>query len=409
MVRSVFAILEDLQDQLYARGGKGIKGLGRVFRIMDDNGNRSLDREEFMEAMNDIGMDIPQEEFNVLYAALDRDGSGSIDFEEFLIGIRGKMNEFRTKLVRQAFDKLDKNGNGVIEINDIAGVYNAKKHPKVMEGKMTEGEALGAYLANFDGEDGDGVVTWAEFQEYYAGVSASVDDDAYFELMMFKAYDISPDAFNLGEVMNKIMQHTYKNRVRPKEFFVDFDKLRSGYITQGQFQTGMSMAGMTLTERNYKGLCDYYKDETTSRIHYKSFCEDMDQLFTLRGLEKVPLQSVPAEPSTLLNKTRFTQASVTLGGSAESRVQKILDRLRTHVSNRSVPVKGFFDDFSRNQNSPMRVNHVTCQQFSQVLSYMMGVSLRESELAVLLQKFDADGDGFINYVAFAKEIDLARV
>ena len=52
--------------------------------------------------------------------------------------IRGELTPNRRNLVMQAFKKLDKNGNGIIEIDDIRGVYSAKKHPAVMEGRKTE-------------------------------------------------------------------------------------------------------------------------------------------------------------------------------------------------------------------------------------------------------------------------------
>jgi Ca2+-binding EF-hand superfamily protein len=48
------------------------------------------------------------------------------------------MNQNRKKFVAQAFKKLDKDGSGSIDINDIKGVYNAKKHPDVVSGKKTE-------------------------------------------------------------------------------------------------------------------------------------------------------------------------------------------------------------------------------------------------------------------------------
>lgn len=52
--------------------------------------------------------------------------------------IRGDLNPNRLKLVEKAFEKLDRNGNGIIEVEDIMGVYNAKKHPAVVEGRKTE-------------------------------------------------------------------------------------------------------------------------------------------------------------------------------------------------------------------------------------------------------------------------------
>ena len=42
------------------------------------------------------------------------------------------------RLVEAAFKILDKDGSGVIDIYDIQGIYNAKKHPAVADGRKTE-------------------------------------------------------------------------------------------------------------------------------------------------------------------------------------------------------------------------------------------------------------------------------
>lgn len=48
-----FDLLLALRDQLSARGAKGLVGLQRQFRIMDDNGSKSLDMSEFKKALTD--------------------------------------------------------------------------------------------------------------------------------------------------------------------------------------------------------------------------------------------------------------------------------------------------------------------------------------------------------------------
>ena len=47
--------------------------------------------------------------------------------------------------------------------------------------------------------------------------------------------------------ISQVKTEVYKNRIRIKDFFVDYDKLRSGSITRGQFQSGLSAARMALT------------------------------------------------------------------------------------------------------------------------------------------------------------------
>ena len=45
--------IEKLRNQCLARGASGIKGLSRTFKIMDDDGNRTLDFQEFKKGLHD--------------------------------------------------------------------------------------------------------------------------------------------------------------------------------------------------------------------------------------------------------------------------------------------------------------------------------------------------------------------
>lgn len=60
------------------------------------------------------------------------------------------MNGFRRKLCERAFNIMDKDKSGVLNLEDIKGVYNAKKHPDVIQGKRTEDEILGEFLDTFE-------------------------------------------------------------------------------------------------------------------------------------------------------------------------------------------------------------------------------------------------------------------
>ena len=70
-------------------------------------------------------------------------------------------------------------------------VYEYKTHPKFQNGEWSEEDVFAAFIRSFDSpNDPDGQVTWEEFLNYYSGVSASIDEDCYFDLMMRQAWKI---------------------------------------------------------------------------------------------------------------------------------------------------------------------------------------------------------------------------
>ncbi|KAE9221796.1 hypothetical protein PF004_g12955 [Phytophthora fragariae] len=189
--KTVLQSLAILRDSLYEHGAKGIRGLGRKFRIIDDDGNRSLSLDEFGKAVKEHALELSEKEVEELFHFIDANSSGGVDFDEFLLAVRGELNERRTQLVLAAFKILDADGSGVVDLNDIKAKYSAKEHPDVLQGRKTEDEVLREFLDTFDGGEKDGKVHPSEFVRYYANVSASIDDDDYFELVIRNAWHIS--------------------------------------------------------------------------------------------------------------------------------------------------------------------------------------------------------------------------
>jgi len=99
----------------------------------------------------------------------------------------------------KAYKIMDVDKSGQLDINDIRQTYNAKQHPDVKAGKRTEDEVLCEFLDTFENhfasiqgneDTRDGVITEEEWCEYYNNVSMSIDDDAYFDLMMNNAWNM---------------------------------------------------------------------------------------------------------------------------------------------------------------------------------------------------------------------------
>ena len=159
--------------------------------------------------MNDFKVKISQEECRHLFTLFDEDENGELSIDEFLVAVRGQLSEARKHMIKQAFNKMDLDKNGFLDYNDLVGVYNAKNHPDVKRGRKTEKDVLNDFLETFevhrslskgDGESKkkDGRVTLNEFLDYYSNVSASIDDDEYFKVMITNAWNLENRQYSKG-------------------------------------------------------------------------------------------------------------------------------------------------------------------------------------------------------------------
>ena len=185
------AAMAKIQHQCATRGARSIRGLSRVFNQLDSyDGNKKVDLEEFFIGMNEFGCDLSREECAMIFSRWDEDGSGSLNFDEFLKGVRNEMSPARQAVVDAAFAKMDSNGSGEISMADLKRVYSASNHPKVISGEMTEDDVFMEFLQAFGDSNCDGTVTKEEWNDYYRGISSSVDTDAEFVLIINNAWKL---------------------------------------------------------------------------------------------------------------------------------------------------------------------------------------------------------------------------
>jgi hypothetical protein len=53
-------MISDIRQKIVARGARGINGIRRLFKIMDDNDSKTLDEKEFAKAMQEYRIQIDQ-------------------------------------------------------------------------------------------------------------------------------------------------------------------------------------------------------------------------------------------------------------------------------------------------------------------------------------------------------------
>lgn len=55
-------LIRDVKSKIIERSANGIRGIARIFKAMDDNGNHLLDVDDFRWGLKDYGITLSKEE-----------------------------------------------------------------------------------------------------------------------------------------------------------------------------------------------------------------------------------------------------------------------------------------------------------------------------------------------------------
>ena len=164
-----------MKQKLLELGANTIATLPKLFKSKSSyNGKTHVHVSDFFDGLSSYGLKIVKEEAVLICRFFDRDGTENIDFEEFLFA-----NEERQAVIDLVYSKFDKNHVGYAEATELRKVFNCVKHPRYLNGELSEDQIFYLYLKNFS-NNGKGQVTKKEWDDYYAGISVAVDDDAHF-------------------------------------------------------------------------------------------------------------------------------------------------------------------------------------------------------------------------------------
>ena len=164
--------------------GHGVQALACRLRTAG-----SVSKAELQQGLDECGCGLSGEDMDTVMSLFDANKDGRVSRAEFMAAVRGPLNSRRKELVAAAFATLDKNSDGTATMEELLKIYDVSQHPDVLSGAKTEEEALQGFISNWDGNR-DAQVTHAEFLDYYKSVSASIDLDDTFELMMRNAWRI---------------------------------------------------------------------------------------------------------------------------------------------------------------------------------------------------------------------------
>jgi len=189
--------------------------------------------------------------------------------------------------------------------------------------------------------------------------------------------------------MARIQSHIYPRRVRAKDFFKDFDPLRSGRVTTAQFVRAMSGMGVKLTDAEAEALADHFTEgvQKPQNVNYNAFCEHVDGVFHTPRLEKSPGHIVAPVGHGVT--TSFIHQEV----EDQEKLDHVLHRVALLVKTRGVVLKYQFQDFERSDATsltvPRRSGKVTVEQFCRCFPFLK--DLDKEDVILLIERYTTPG------------------
>jgi Ca2+-binding EF-hand superfamily protein len=213
----------------------------------------------------------------------------------------------------------------------------------------------------------------------------SVTDPRKVEDQIIK---IEPEDVN--DLLARIRKEVSEKRIRLQEFFRDFDRLRSGNITVPQLRIGMNMAKIHLSKAEFELLTTHYASSKVGMVAWRQFCDEVDEVFTKKNLEKdVTVEVARPDLTTKYGQSAPPKADKSLAA-------KLVDKFKDKLRRERLDAKSFFQSWDRHNRFK-----VSPKQFRQVLA-TFGFELTEPE-ADALCKYYANQSGEIEYLNFLSD------
>jgi hypothetical protein len=215
---------------------------------------------------------------------------------------------------------------------------------------------------------------------------------------------MSIDDERVANIISEIQKYVNPRRIRMREFFFDYDHLRSGRCTKAQFHRALITLGMReLDSQAADILAEYYtqtgpKVEKPQVVNYNAFVQKIDEVF-VHGVEPEMSQS----PGSTMMSTFIPQSL-----EDEETLMHVLHRLATMCQTRGVVLRKCFEDFanapipSPSRQNPKYGGKCTVNQFLRAFPFKNG-EFGENDMNILIERYKTP-KGDIHFGALYNEI-----
>jgi len=225
----------------------------------------------------------------------------------------------------------------------------------------------------------------------------------------------APSAAEVGLNMRRVKLIVFQWKRRVKDFFRDFNMLNSGRCTRDQFLRGLTnlIHPRTLDDAenpiNPEVIMDFFEafprlQGQPRLVDLRRFCEEVETVFGLHYLEKLPLQSVH-EPGRDVMAWKGFQPKAPDDPMA---YEKLMKRIRVLCQARGIELSTCLDD-TYWSTLDAKAGRLRPDHFLRTFPLTRSTptsspSFSQEEMEPVLQRF-TDVDGFFRIFLFQKEVE----
>lgn len=202
----------------------------------------------------------------------------------------------------------------------------------------------------------------------------------------------------LKDIEDKIRNIVNSRKVRLTEYFKDFDRLRTGFITKSQFDRCLDqLFGIVLSPEDDAKLMEKYGSPEAKRkglVNYRHFCEVIGAVFDPDILNEDPAtqQIGPAASGSPIDHRPLSPASL-------AKCEDLLMRLARFYKYHGINIKTCYADFDKHH-----IGVVTESQFFR--SFPGSPDIIHEETVLLAKKYrESMRPGLCNYYSFHEDIE----
>lgn len=389
-------------DQILLRarrsiGNKGVRAAVNVIRnfyAADDDNDDFLDVYEFRRACQQSGLGFPPGEEAKIFEACGQgphpgvQGASVISVPKFLNALNSDMTPARLAVVEKVWTALGgdlSDEKSSVTPSALKDRIACEQHPQVMRGECEPGPILAEFLDTFSllayvrGGCENGTVTFGDILAYYEVVSSTIENDAFFNLMMTRLWLLPSEAW--GE--EPVEQDSQDPQTSPR--MKVFDSKSPMAEPRPPVQTGPSVYNTAPLSPG--------RNVEVSESHRRF----------LRKEPQVDQQQQQMAGNPLSQFSPITKSSIIFDEAGSSEISVVCGRMRVGIARRGL--KGWRALLDRFENYDNRRNGTILRLDWERLNKTLGLGLAPEERETLFRTLSMNRkDGAMDYMACLRQL-----